>query len=113
MGSSKSACNAFERHYPYSISKMRMWNENEKTKIQIFQHDEPLSSYIFLVKMSATIGMIKQVYATKKGVPVNSLALLDDGIRVNENTTLNMLDPHFINPDQQQTYRWHFKIVKV
>ena len=92
---------------------MRMWNENEKTKIQIFQHDEPLSSYIFLVKMSATIGMIKQVYATKKGVPVNSLALLDDGIRVNENTTLDMLDPQFINPDPPHTYRWHFKIVKL
>ena len=89
---------------------MRMWDE--KTRISILCHDRP-HEYIFEVKMSATIGMIKQVYATKKGVPVNSLALLDDGIRVNENTTLDMLDPQFINPDPPHTYRWQFKIVKL
>ena len=86
---------------------MRM--RDEKTRIIISCYD----SDIFQCKMSVTLGMIKQVYATRRGVPVNSLALLDDGIRVNENTTLDMLDPHFINPDKSFTFRWHFKIVKL
>ena len=86
---------------------------NDSVKIEVIDHERPAESIIFQVKIHATISMIKRAYAGRRNVPPESLALLDDGVRINENLSLDMLDPQFSNPDDFHTYRWTFKMVKL
>ena len=86
---------------------------NDSVKIEVIDHERPAETIIFQVKMHVTISRIKRAYAGRRNVPPESLALLDDGVRINENLSLDMLDPQFSNPDDFHTYRWTFKMVKL